>query len=1000
MRVSARRCAHRQPAELQRRLGLVGRVALITSLLLAGPLAVAAQAAAPAPVALGAASNFLVLAGTGGISNTGPTVISGDAGAGVGDTIAGLPSTAVGGALHAGDAQAVAAQQDAQTGYADAAGRASTGVLPPAPDGMTLLAGVYRAPDAVNLTGTVTLDGNNDNDSLFVLQLPAALNTAAASMVQLVNGAQASHVFWQVNGAVTLGANSTFAGTLIAAGAITIGDGTRLAGRALSTGTVTMSSNTITFGTAAPPLLTITGSASTFTLKHTPSITGTVQPATSSVQVTMGGQTLTSAVDERGGWSVTPTSLPNNRYPVHAVTTDVDGNQASALQMLTIGNWTPIVPLGAASNFLLLGGSGVANTSVTSVSGNVGAGPNAKITGFSRRYVGGGIHAGDALAVQALTDLQTAYADAAGRTPSDPAFAGDLNGRTFTAGVYPSVTAISLTGVLTLDGQNDPNSVFIFQLGAALTAAAASSVNLVNGAQASHVFWQIKGAATIGASAVFAGDILASGAITIGAAAVFHGAAFTPGVITLSGNTLTFSDGPPPTVTITGGAKVFTIQPRASISGTLAATTHTVLVTVNNQVLIGTAGADGRWSVRPAFLTNGRYDVVALVIDEAGNQGSAAQSLTIGNFTPPVNLGSTGTFSAFGGAGVANTGASSFDRNIGAAPGTPVSGVNSDSSTGATGSTALNDLQTAYDNAASRVATDTFAGDQNGQTFVAGVRATDAAFGLTGVLTLDGQGDANSVFIVQVHGALTTAAASVVRLVNGAQAGNVFWQVSDAATLGANSTFVGNLLAIGAITVGDGTQLIGRALAQGALTMANNKITVPEVVVVPEPVDEPDPVPTPTATPTPSTNPDPGMLSITVPTGSIELGGLTNDLFEGSIEGSLGAINVTDTRRHLDSPTWTASVAISAFTDSAGVEISPNAIGYEVGPVANGSGGGATYLRSDLWSQRDRSKSHAAVTASNISGINSATWDPTITVFIPSTALAGRYTATVTHSVS
>jgi hypothetical protein len=66
--------------------------------------------------------------------------------------------------------------------------------------------------------------------------------------VNLVNGAQASHVYWQVAGAAGTGASATFAGTILAAGSVTLGAGSQLVGRALSSGTVTLASNAITTG--------------------------------------------------------------------------------------------------------------------------------------------------------------------------------------------------------------------------------------------------------------------------------------------------------------------------------------------------------------------------------------------------------------------------------------------------------------------------------------------------------------------------------------------------------------------------------------------------------------------------------------------------------------------------------------------------------------------------------------------------------------------------------
>ncbi|HSV38283.1 MAG TPA: ice-binding family protein, partial [Nocardioidaceae bacterium] len=101
---------------------------------------------------------------------------------------------------------------------------------------------------ALALTGTVTLDGEGDPGAVFIFQTGAAFNTAAGSAVNLVNGAQAANVFWIVTGAAGIGANTTFAGTILTEGAATLGAGTVLAGRVLSRGGVTLGACTVNLG--------------------------------------------------------------------------------------------------------------------------------------------------------------------------------------------------------------------------------------------------------------------------------------------------------------------------------------------------------------------------------------------------------------------------------------------------------------------------------------------------------------------------------------------------------------------------------------------------------------------------------------------------------------------------------------------------------------------------------------------------------------------------------
>ena len=101
-----------------------------------------------------------------------------------------------------------------------------------------------------------------------------------------------------------------------------------------------------------------------------------------------------------------------------------------------------------------------------------------------------------------------------------------------------------------------------------------------------------------------------------------------------------------------------------------------------------------------------------------------------------------------------------------------------------------------------------------------------SSLGLTGTLTLDAQGDPNAVFVFQAGSTLITASASRVKLVNGAQPCNVFWQVGSSATLGTTTVFAGNIMALASITMNDGVTLHGRALARnGAVTLINDTIT-------------------------------------------------------------------------------------------------------------------------------------------------------------------------------
>lgn len=502
-----------------------------------------AESLRSAPVVVGAsvvplrsAAPFSVLGGI-GVTSTGATLVSGDLGVSPSSSVVGFPPGVVGGDIHAGDPVAANAQADLLTAYQAAENLPTT-----APDfagdlnGRTFLPGVRHTAAALALTGTLTLDGGGDPNAVFVFQIGAALNTAAASHVVLINGAKASNVYWQALGAAGTGANSTFAGTILAQGAITLGADSVLIGRALSRAAVTLASNTVRFTDALAPTVAIAGGATHLTKDSTPTISGTTSAAPGRpVTVTIDGQVLTTSVLPGGTWSVTAATVAAGVYAVLAKVRDAAGNAGFATQQLTAEINPAPVNLGSAAPYSVLGGTGVVSTGLTVLSGNLGVSPSPVITGFPPGVVQGAIHAGDSAAAQAQLDAAAAYADASGRATSRN-FAGDQNGQVFRPGVHRTTAAFALTGTMTFDADGDPDAVFIVQVGAALNTAAASQVVLINGAKASNIHWQVLGAVGLGATSHFVGTILAKGGITIGAGAQVSGRALSVGTVTLAGN--------------------------------------------------------------------------------------------------------------------------------------------------------------------------------------------------------------------------------------------------------------------------------------------------------------------------------------------------------------------------------------------------------------------------------------------------------------------------------
>jgi len=174
------------------------------------------------------------------------------------------------------------------------------------------------------------------------------------------------------------------------------------------------------------------------------------------------------------------------------------------------------VNLGSAASFGVLAGSTVTSTGATVVNGNLGISPGSALTGFPPGIVSGGsIHLADAVAAQAESDLTAAYVDAAGRACPGPPLPGDIGGTTILPGVYCNASSVGITGTVTLNGNGNPNAVFIFQIGSTLTTAAGNSmVKLIGGAVASNVFWQVGSSATLGTYTNFSGTIMAQASIT------------------------------------------------------------------------------------------------------------------------------------------------------------------------------------------------------------------------------------------------------------------------------------------------------------------------------------------------------------------------------------------------------------------------------------------------------------------------------------------------------
>jgi surface protein len=324
-------------------------------------------------------------------------------------------------------------------------------------NGETLSPGVYSIAAAGSLGGKLTLDGDNKENSLFILKYNGAFSAAAASKVILINGQKASNVFWIAEGAITVGASSSIKGTLLAhAGAVSLGAGCDLEGRLFSTAGATV--------------------------------------------IGAGGE-LALPTD--------PTGLP-----IICVNNSPNGDAL----------------LGSVAKFAFFTGAGaISNIGASGIIGDIGSNAGA-IAGFegSRSLLVSNIHNADTVTEKAKTDLKNAYLKLTTMDVNSVP-TGVLGGVTLAPGVHAIAAAGTLTGTVTLDGQDQDNPTFVIKFGGAFSTAAQSRVRLINGARYGNVFWVAEGAISLGASSFMKGTLISRVAVTMGARGNLEGRMLSTG---------------------------------------------------------------------------------------------------------------------------------------------------------------------------------------------------------------------------------------------------------------------------------------------------------------------------------------------------------------------------------------------------------------------------------------------------------------------------------------
>ena len=345
--------------------------------------------------------------------------------------------------------------------------------------GETITPGVYSIGGAGSIGGALTLNGGGNPNAFFIIKFYGAMTVGAGATINLIGGTKSSNVFFIADGAISVAANTNIKGTLFAKkGAVGLGADAILEGR----------------------MLTLEGAL--------------VAGANATVSRPADACTI-------------PIFCETGCSPAPAV--DV---------------------LGVLSNYALYTNVGaVPNTSTSGIDGNIGTNAGA-ISGFESSVVVGSYHTVDASTAQANIDLDKAYnslmalpntvPSSAGVSPvvlaHAPAFGSvAAGGETINAGVYFINGAGSMAGTLVLDGQNNPNAIFVFKFAGAFSVGAQAKMILINGARRCNVFFiggagVATGAISIGAGSVLKGTFLShNGACGSGASVFLNGRQLSTG---------------------------------------------------------------------------------------------------------------------------------------------------------------------------------------------------------------------------------------------------------------------------------------------------------------------------------------------------------------------------------------------------------------------------------------------------------------------------------------
>ncbi|MDP3183810.1 MAG: Ig-like domain-containing protein [Anaerolineales bacterium] len=393
----------------------------------------------------------------------------------------------------------------------------------------TLTQGVTPVSGAVTYAG-VTATFTPAADLAYSTVYTATITTGAKD---LAGNALAVNKVWSfTTGAAPDTTAPTVSSTIpadLATGVAINGNITATFSEAMDAATITTATFTLTQGaTPVPGAVTYAGTVAT------------LNPTSDLAVSTLYTATITTGVKDLAG----------NALATNKVWSFTTGTTAAA--------GPAPVNLGTAGNFVILAKSGISTVPTSAVTGDIGVSPidQTAITGFSETMdatntfststqVTGKIYAADyavptpANLTTAVSDMETAYTDAAGRTLPDATElgAGEIGGLTIVPGLYKWGTDVLISTDVTLNG--GPNDVWIFQISGGITQASATKVILTGGALPKNIFWQSFGVVALDTTAHMEGVILAQTAITLNTGATINGRLLAQTAVTLDQNTVT-----------------------------------------------------------------------------------------------------------------------------------------------------------------------------------------------------------------------------------------------------------------------------------------------------------------------------------------------------------------------------------------------------------------------------------------------------------------------------